>query len=251
MRSAAFGVRFWACVAVVALVTAVCGCKGGQRLLSQSDEVQLGREAGDDFEREHGRDHDARRATLMSRIGSRIESVCEPPDYPYDFRVMGDNAVNAVAFPGGRIYLYRGLFEALAYDEAQLAWVAAHEATHVSRRHATSRIEKQLGYELVIQLIFGNDTTGKIAGLAAGLVLQDYGRDNELEADRMGLDYAQAAGYDPTAALAVVDKFAKLQGKDPNKFEILFMSHPGNSERGDALKAHLRARGWSGRYYRP
>jgi beta-barrel assembly-enhancing protease len=251
MRAAACGVRFWACVVVVALVMAVCGCKGGQRLLSQSDEIQLGREAGDDFEREHGRDHDARRTQLMSRIGSRIEPVCEPPDYPYDFRVMADDAVNAVAFPGGRIYLYRGLFEALAYDEAQLAWVAGHEATHVARRHATRRIEKQLGYELVIQLVFGKDSTGKIAGLAAGLVLQDYGRDNEFEADRLGVDYAQAAGYDPTAAVAVLDKFAELHGKDPNKFEILFMSHPGNTDRRDAVKAHIKAQGWSGRYYRP
>jgi len=82
------------------------------------------------------------------------------------------------------------------------------------------------GYELLIQLVFGQDTGGQIAGLVAGLMLQDYGRDNELEADRLGLEFTKAAGYDPTASLAVLDKFAQIQGKDPNRLELLFMTHP-------------------------
>jgi len=157
-----------------------------------------------------------------------------------------------VAFPGGRIYFYRGIFEALDYNEDQLAWVAAHEATHVARRHATRRIEKSLGYELLVQLIFGKDTAGKVAGLVSGLMLQDYGRDNEFEADRIGLDYAHAAGYDPTAALGVLETFAELHGnEDPNDFEILFMTHPGNTDRADAVKEHLSDNGWGGAYYKP
>ncbi len=243
--------RAWLLLLVALVVLTVAGCKRPQRLLSTDQEIELGREAGDDFEREHGRDRDQRRNEMLQRIEGRIENVAEPPDYPYDFRVLADDAVNAVAFPGGRIYFYRGLFEALAYDEDQLAWVGGHEAVHISRQHACRRIERSLGYELVIQLIFGKDTAGEIAGLVAGLVLQDYGRDNELEADRMGLEYTHAAGYDPTAALAVLEKFSEIQGEDPSDVELLFMTHPGNTTRSDAVKSYLRQRGWSGSYFRP
>ena len=241
----------WGTVLLLALLlVSTSGCKG-PRLLSTDEEIRLGQQAGDEFEQEHGRDRDQRRNAIAARIGSRIAHAARPPDYPYDFRVLADDEVNAVAFPGGRIYFFRGLFETLGYDEDQLAWVAGHEAAHVARKHAVRRIERSLGYELLIQLVFGQDTGGQIAGLVAGLMLQDYGRDNELEADRLGLEFTKAAGYDPTAALAVLDKFAQIQGKDPNRLELLFMTHPGNTTRSDAVKSHLRQRGWSGKYYRP
>jgi SOS-response transcriptional repressor LexA len=86
--------------------------------------------------------------------------------------------------------------------------------------------------------------------LSGDLVLLDYGRDDEYEADRMGMLYSYQAGYDPTAALAVIEAFKRLQGKDPNRLELLFATHPGNTEREDAVKAFLRQQGWSGKYYR-
>ncbi len=250
MKPSVFLTRAWLWLLVALVVVSVAGCKG-KRLLSKDEEIRLGRQAGDDFEREHGRDWDHRRNGILQRIGQRIENVAEPPDYPYDFSVLADDAVNAVAFPGGRIYFYRGIFNALGYDENQLAWVAGHEVTHISRQHACRRIERSLGYELVIQLIFGKDTAGEIAGVVAALVLQDYGRDKEFEADRIGLEYTQAAGYDPTAALAVLQKFSEIQGKDPSDFALLFMTHPGNTARSDAVERYLRQRGWTGRYSRP
>lgn len=243
--------RGLAAVAISALWIALAGCEGGGHLLSRDEEVKLGREAGDDFEREHGVDTNGRRNDLLDAIGKRIGKVAQPPEYPYDFRVLADDAVNACAFPGGRIYVYRGLFETLKYDEDQIAWVVAHETAHVARRHATRRIEKQLGYELIVQLIFGKDSAGQIANVVTGLVLQDYGRDNEFEADRIGLNYAHAAGYDATAAIAVLGKFAELQGKDPSDVELLFMTHPGNTDRSDAIKQHLSANNWGGTHYSP
>lgn len=243
--------RGLAAVAVAAFILALCGCEGGGHLLSRDEEIRLGQEAGDDFEREHGRDTNGRRNDMLAAIGKRVAKVAQPPEYPYEFRVLADDAVNAVAFPGGRIYVYRGLFETLKYDEDQIAWVVAHESAHVARRHATRRIEKQLGYELIVQLVFGRDTAGQVAGLVSALMLQDYGRDNEFEADRIGLDYAHAAGYDATAALAVLSKFSELQGKDPSDVELLFMTHPGNTDRSDAVKGHLSQNNWGGRHYSP
>jgi predicted Zn-dependent protease len=237
--------------ALIVSVAILAGCDDGGRLLSKEQQVELGRDAGDDYEAKIGLDRNARRNRILDRIAARIEPAAEPPDFPYQFRILDDDRVNAVAFPGGRIYFFEGMFEALDYNEDELAWVAAHEAVHVAREHAARRVERQLGYELAIQLIFGDDTGGEIAGLVGGLMLKDYGRDNELEADRMGALYAYRAGYDPTAALAVMDTFRQVQGDDPNDFEILFMSHPGSTERADQLKDYFRDKGWSGRYFSP
>lgn len=238
--------------ALLAGTVLLTGCGGG-RLLSKDDEVKLGREAAADFERDNGgRDPDPRRQQLTRDLGSRIAAVASRApyqDYPYDFRPLANKQVNANAFPGGIIYLWRGLFEELNYDPQQLAWVAGHEAAHVARQHATRRIERALGYELLIQLVLGKDSDQRIASAVAGLTLQEYGREQELEADRVGLDFAAAAGYDPTASLAVIAAFKRLQGKDPNQLELLFETHPGNTTRENAVKAYLQQKGWHGRYY--
>jgi len=83
------------------------------------------------------------------------------------------------------------------------------------------------------------------------LVLLDYGRDNEFEADRMGMLYAHNAGYDPTAAVAVLELFQKIQGSEPNDFEIMFATHPGNKDRINHAKDYIEKMGWSGAYYTP
>lgn len=232
------------------LAGSLSGCKG-PRLISQSDEIQLGREAGDQFEREHGRDNDPALNTLITTIGSRVAAVAQPPDYSYDVRILASKEVNAVAFPGGRIYVYRGLIDEFERNPDKLAWIIGHETTHVARRHAARRIERQMGYEAVIALILKQGDVAKLAGVAANLVLLDYGRDNEFEADQMGMRFSHAAGYDPTASVAVLRHFQELQSEEPSNFEIMFMTHPGNDDRINNAKQHLEAQGWSGQYYQP
>lgn len=242
----------WLLVLLVS-IPLLAGCRG-QRLLSKDEEIRLGQQAAADFEREYGgRDTNPRRVELTNRIGSRITPVATRspyPVYPYEWRALNNKEVNANAFPGGIIYMWRGLFEALDYDEDQLAWVAGHEAAHIARQHSVRRIERALGYELLIQLLLGKDTAGQIASAVAGLTLADYGRDQELEADRIGLEFSHAAGYDPTASLAVIERFKELQGKEPSKYEIFFMTHPGNTTRETEIMNHLDTMNWSGKYYR-
>lgn len=244
--------RRWALVvAVLVGLVVVGGCKGGPRLLSEEDEIRLGREAGDDFERQYGLDRDAQVVGLVKEIGARIAAAAVPPNYPYDFRVLARKEVNANAFPGGRIYVWRGLVDALGRDRDQLAWVMGHEAAHVARRHVTRRLERQLGYDLLIALVLGKKGAAQTARVVASLVMLDYGRDQEYEADRYGLLYTYRAGYDPTAAIAVLQTFQKLQGREPSNLEIFFETHPGNNQRINAVKAELKEHGWSGKYYTP
>jgi len=241
-------------VAIAAIAALnIGGC--GEQLISRDDEVKMGREAAASFERQNGgRSNDPRLVALTATVGQRITRVATTGKlypYPYEFRVLDNRQVNANAFPGGIIYLWRGLFGALNNDEPQLAWVAGHEAAHVARRHATDRIGQQLGVSLVIQLVLGKGDTAQIANAVSGLTLQAYGRDQELEADRVGALFAKNAGYDPTVSLAVLEAFKKIQGREPSDLEIFFASHPGNNTREDALKAYFRKQGWSGKYFTP
>lgn len=252
LRQCLRGVGFVALIVVIA--GALAGCGKGTRLISRDEEIRMGRQAAAPFEAQNGgRDRDLRRNALAITIGARIGSAAnagDNPDYPYEFRVLANDEINANAFPGGIVYLWRGLYPVVRYDEEQLAWVAGHEAAHVSRQHAVRRIERALGYELVIQLLLGKDTAGRVAQAISNLTLQEYGRDQELEADRTGALFAKNAGYDPTASLAVLEAF-KSTGREVSGLELLFASHPGNNTREDNLKAYFRQQGWSGRYYHP
>jgi len=239
---------------IVAATLNIGGCQGPQ-LISQDEEIRMGRQAAEQFERQNGgRSSDPRLVSLTHAVGARISRVAVAgayPDYPYDFRALANKQVNANAFPGGVIYLWAGLFDVVGHDADQLAWVAGHESAHVARQHTVRRMEQALGYSLVIQLVLGNDTAGKIASAVAGLTVQAYGRDQESEADRIGAQFSKEAGYDPTACIPVLETFKRLQGKDPSDFELFFASHPGNTDREDKLKAYFRQQGWSGKYFKP
>jgi len=241
--------RMWMIVAALSALTLVCGCQS--RLISKNQEIQLGQDAGDDFERKYGRDHDPARNALVNSIGANLERAAEPPDYPYDYRILASNQPNAVAFPGGRIYIFQGMLKRLDGNRDKIAWILAHETTHVARQHAVRRIERQLGYEAIIALIFNKKNAARIAGTVGSLMLLDYGRDNEFEADRMGMLYAHNAGYDPTAAVAVLELFQEIQGSEPNDFEIMFATHPGNKDRINHATGYIEKMGWNGAYYTP
>ena len=241
--------RSWTLIAALTALAVVCGCQS--RLISRSQEIQLGQDAGDDFERKYGRDRDPNRSALVKSIGVNLERTAEPPDYPYDYRILSSNQPNAVAFPGGRIYIFRGMLSKLGGNRDKIAWILGHETTHVARQHAVRRIERQLGYEAIIALIFNKKSAARIAGTVGSLMLLDYGRDNEFEADRMGMLYAHNAGYDPTAAVAVLELFQEIQGSEPNDFEIMFATHPGNKDRINHARGYIEKMGWSGAYYTP
>ena len=236
---------------LVTVLILAAGC-GGQRLISRDQEISLGREAGDQFEAQNGgRDQNAEIAALVGPLADRVTAAAEPPDYPYDVRVMKNKEVNAVAFPGGRLYLYRGLIDKFERNPDMIAWVLAHETTHISREHAVRVIERQMGYEVVIGLILHSGNWAQIAGAVSDLMLLSYSRDNEYEADRMGMLYAHAAGYDPTAAVAVLETFQEIQKNNPNSLELMFATHPGNTERLEQSQRYLTQEGWSGHWYTP
>ena len=155
--------------------------------------------------------------TYVSKLGDKLLEVSETPDAPFRFTVLDSDVVNAFALPGGYVYISRGLI-ALAENEAELASVIGHEIGHVTARHTAQRYSQAAVVNIGLSII---GILGSVAGvpteandlLSAGttVILQGYSREQELEADMLGIRYMSRAGYDPDAARSF---FEKMAGED-------------------------------------
>jgi predicted Zn-dependent protease len=194
--------------------------------------------------------YDNRRvAAYVNEIGQRIARVSSQPNARWTFTVVDSPTINAFAIPGGYVYVTRGLV-ALAGDEAQLAGVIGHEIGHVAAGHSSLRRERGTvaGLGLLAGAI-GLAVLGVDQQLASGLmdigqtaaggVLAQYSRGDELDADNLGIRYLARAGYDPYAQADFLDRMrasAELQARvaggryDPNRVDFL-ASHPANGPR--------------------
>jgi len=169
----------------------------------------------------------------VQRIGQRIARVSDRQDLAYRFGVIRDKELNAFTLPGGTIYVNTGTLEK-ATDE-ELAAVIAHEVGHVAARHVVKHLQADLGFAAVLQLAGAagvGPESAKIADSLYGLFSKGFSRQDELEADRLGIRYARKAGYDPHAMISF---FEKIQAEHPEgALEKTFnwqATHPLTSER--------------------
>jgi predicted Zn-dependent protease len=182
---------------------------------------------------------DAKLAAYVEAVGRRIAGATPEAGEPWSFTVLDTPLVNAFATEGGHVFLTRGLV-ALANDEAELAAVLAHEAAHVVLRHPSERRARA--------------RDPGVANGPAGAALEAvarYGREQEFEADREGIRYLAAAGYDPRAAADMLARMireetlqARLAGRtyNPNRVRF-FADHPATGDRLAALRAEIAALG--------
>jgi beta-barrel assembly-enhancing protease len=174
----------------------------------------------------------------VDEVGQRLAAVSDRPQLPYEFIVLNNSIPNAWALPGGKIAVNRGLLVELD-NEAELAAVLAHEIVHSAARHGAQAMERSLlmgmGMLGLSQILkdhkYENVAIGS-AVVGAGLLSLKYSREAELEADRYGINYMVAAGYDPEAAVTLQEKFVRLaQERSSDWFEGLFATHPPSEER--------------------
>ena len=144
-------------VVMIAVLAAwlLVGCRGSTHLISTEQERQIGQEAAAEFDREHSVSRSSPMALRLAEIGERVGQAASPPDYPYSFTLVNEDVDNAFALPGGPVYFYQGLINSLGNDEHQIAWVCAHEITHIRQQHAIRRIERAIGASLLIELALG------------------------------------------------------------------------------------------------
>ena len=143
----------------------------------------------------------------VTAIGRRLAAVCDRRELSYRFLAVDEEDVNAFALPGGYIYVYRGLIDAAKSDD-ELAGVLAHEIGHVAARHSVKRYEAGLGAQLVQLAALAARRADAAQGLNIALRSAQlaYARQDELEADQLGVKYMKAAGFDPKAALTFLER---------------------------------------------
>jgi predicted Zn-dependent protease len=209
--------------------------------MSPEDELRVGREQHPKILKEFGGSYDFAKANAyVDAVGQKLARVSDLPNLKFAFTVLDSDVVNAFALPGGYIYISRGLL-ALANTEAELAGVLAHEIGHVTARHSAQR------YSSAVVAGLGTALLGVVAGSAAAqlgqqgaaVYLQGYSRDQEFEADILGVRYLARAGYDTgsmASFLASLKAYSELEAKasglpDPASRYNIMSTHPRTGDR--------------------
>ena len=209
---------------------------------SPEEDVKLGRKYAPLIEKElGGRIPDESLQGYINQIGQRIARVCHRPDLAYHFAAVDYEGANALAVPGGHIYITRGLLNELK-SEAQLAAVLGHEVGHVVARDTMAAISRQIGMTaLLAAAAVGDapsDVTRATAFITSVLTLQ-YSREDEKDADFTGLSYMVQAGYDPNGMVETMEVLQELQTVRPIEF---FSTHPNPENRLAYLKERIARR---------
>ena len=216
-------------------------------LFSAQQDVQIGRQAAAQAERQLPMLRDGQTESYVNAIVRRLAAAAPGPEFRYQAKVVNSSEINAFALPGGYMYVNRGLIQA-ARNESELAAVLAHEMAHVAERHGTEQATKaygaQAGVGLLGQLLGGRDhrlgiPEQIIGSLGLNALFLKFSRGAEEEADRVGLQMMARAGYDPMAMATFFDLLAAQQRSNPGAVAQFFSSHPAPANR--AAKARQAA----------
>ena len=215
-------------------------------LMSEAQELLLGRGADQDVKKQYALyDHKGLQAWIEG-LGQKLSRGSHRPGLDYRFTLLDSPEVNAFALPGGYVYITRGILVYLN-SEAEVAAVLAHEIGHVTARHSVRQMTAQTGTSVLLGLLGAVSPAVRasgaqnLGGLVGNALLAGYGRDHELEADRLGAEYLARAGYDPQAMIRVIGVLknqelfdaeqAKREGREPQRYHGVFASHPDNDTR--------------------
>lgn len=197
---------------------------------SKEKEAAIGRQMSMEIEQQAKLVDDPVVTEYINRVGQNIV-LHSDAKVPFTIKVIDSDEVNAFALPGGYFYVNKGLILA-ADNEAELAGVMSHEIAHVAARHAMENQGKSaaINYGLLATVIFGGAIASTVAQNAGGfgemLAFFKFSRGAEEEADRLGVQYLYASGYDPTSMSTMFEKLESLNKKKPGKIAKLFTSHP-------------------------
>lgn len=238
-------VRRWAAAAVLMLVGVEAGgCaknpatgKRQLNLVGKGQEVAMGRQGAEEVVQSIGVYDDADLNRYVNRVGQRLAATSERKDLPWTFQVVDDPSVNAFALPGGFIFVTRGLLAHLE-NEAQLASVLGHEIGHVTAEHSVNQMSKaqvaQLGLGLGMVLSPTMREMGQVGMQGLSLMFLKFGRDDERQADELGVRYALRAGYDVREmpkVFSVLKRVSETAGSGGGRLPSWLLTHPEPTER--------------------
>ena len=198
-------------------------------MMSEAQEIAMGQEADAQVREQMGLYDDPELQAYVSEIGHEMAALSHRPDLPWSFAVVDSPVVNAFAIPGGYIYLTRGIMAYLG-DEADLAGVLGHEIGHVTARHSVQAYTRASGAQLglVVGSVFSPAARalGGLAESGLGLLFLRYGRDAELQSDRLGAEYAVQSGWDPTGVRDMLSTLGRLRGDAEGGIPSWLSTHP-------------------------
>ncbi|HEX9705731.1 MAG TPA: M48 family metalloprotease [Gemmatimonadales bacterium] len=245
-RSWAHGL-LWLFAGIAASGCAINPATGGNQLMlvSEAQEIQMGRQADSAVIGSIGLYPDPIWQRYIQQFGARLAASSERPNLPWTFRVVDDPAVNAFAIPGGFVYVTRGLLAHLT-SEAELASVVGHEIGHVTARHTAAAMSKQqlIGVGLAVGSM-ASSQVAKYAGAAnqaLGILYLKFSRDDETQADQLGLRYMRRANYDPRQmpeVFRMLDRLSSAEGG--SRLPTWLETHPSPGNRVAAITKQIAA----------
>jgi predicted Zn-dependent protease len=209
----------------------------------ESKDVRTAKQMHVAFTRQMGVHGDIELQEYVQRVGAKLAAVSEMPELEWHFTIVDTDDVNAFATMGGYVYISRGILPYFQ-NEADLAAVLGHEIGHITAEHLKKQQRKGMisGLASAATAIFtGMPALADLTNMAGQAIISGYGREAELEADRLGASYLSKSGYDPEAMIRVIatlkaqDTFererARLEGREPRLYHGVFASHPDNDTR--------------------
>ncbi len=233
----------WRVAAGIAVVlTAACATNpvtGGREfaLLTEAQELSIGRDADVQIREQMGVYDSPALQAYVEDLGRRLAARSHRPDLPWQFVIVDSPAVNAFALPGGYIYLTRGILAYLG-DESELAGVLGHEIGHVTARHSVQAYSRAAGTQIGLALgqifvppmrtnPYGRPGLVDAAASGLGILLLKFGRDDEIQADRLGAEYAAAAGWHPQGVAGMLSTLGRIdEASDRRGVPNWLSTHP-------------------------
>jgi len=220
--------------------SSILGASGSS--VSLDDEWQLGNQLAAQVESQVQLNNDPRLNAYVRDVGERIHARTPLANRPFTYKVINDPSVNAFAIPGGHVYVNTGLIQQ-AEKADMLAGVLAHETSHVVARHAIKQIEQQQEIAAIGGILLGQNPSQVqtiIANILAGGAMARFSREDEKEADDLGVGYMSAAGFDPHGMLEMFQKLLSLESSQPNAVAKFLSDHPTTQSRINDIQKRIQ-----------
>src|SRR3989338_61044 len=213
--------------------------------VSTPAEVSMGRDIHGELQKEFSFTADEAHNSRLRRIGRKLAQVSDRQDYEYNFYLIDKKEFNAFTIPGGKIYMFSGLFNALKSDD-EIAAVLAHEIGHCAARHTIKKFQAAMGYNIIGTLLLSQvdpqsqmrNILSQGSGAVMGLIFSAYGRQDEYESDRLGIKYMHLAGYKKEAMIATFEALEKESKGD--SVPLILRSHPFIKDRIEQVKGEIK-----------
>ena len=256
--------KILAFISVISMAVVINACstnpvtgKKDFSLISKDQELAMGAQAHKSVLKQFKRLNNPRLQAYVNNIGQLLASKSHRNNIRYTFTVLEDPSVNAFALPGGYVYVTTGL---LAYlnSEGELAGVLGHEIGHITARHGVQQQSAGLASAILLEILSkkAGKSTAKSLGQLSTALIRGYGREHELQADKLGAEYLARAGYSPKnmydviSVLKAQEEFSKYQarreGRQPPSYHGVFSTHPSNDQRLQTVinaAKHIRTAG--------